>query len=132
MRKIFILLSATLFFFNCSPNKNITNNDSINISFGNGGGFTGIETKYTLKKNGSIIKFVNRDSTLVKQLDTKELNTIYAEAKSLKDYKYFKPDNIYQFIEINNNRIVWGFTIENVNPTAVALYKTLTELINTK
>jgi hypothetical protein len=126
-----IILIFSLLFINCSSNKNLTENNSLTIAFGNGGGFTGIETKYELKQDGTIYKMQMNDSSvaIVKKVESKGIEQLFKDAETLKDYKYCKPDNMYQFIEINNNRIVWGFNTENVNPKATNLYQQLTKLL---
>jgi hypothetical protein len=124
-----LLIAFSLLLITCSSNKNTTSTDTLTLAFGNGGGFTGIETKYIVESTGKVLKIFGRDTTVLKNIDIKELKTIYSDANLLKDYKYFKPDNMYQFIEINNNRIVWGFNTESVNPKAINLYQQLTTLL---
>lgn len=127
---LFILIFTTA--FACSSTKNNDVKNSIySISFGNGGGYTGIETKYELKQDGTIFKIQIQDSAvrIVKKVEPNKIKQLFKDAETLKDYKYFKPDNMYQFIEINNNRIVWGFSTDNVNPKAINLYQQLTTLL---
>lgn len=126
-----LFITSTLLFINCSPIKSIALNNNLTLSFGNGGGFTGIETKYELKQDGTIDKIQMQDSSVavIKKVEQKVIEQLFKDAEALKDYKYFKPDNMYQFIEINNNRIVWGFNTENVNPKAINLYQQLTTLL---
>ena len=99
MRTLLFILSIII--ISCSSTKSNSTENNITIAFGNGGGFAGIETKYELKQDGSIYKIQMRDSSvaIVKKIDAKEVKGIFDAAEALKDYKYFKPDNIYQFIE---------------------------------
>jgi hypothetical protein len=124
-----LLIAFSLLLINCSSNKNATANDTLTIAFGNGGGFAGIETKYIVEPSGKLLKIYGKDTLVLKTINNQNLKQLFKDAEKLKDYKYFKPDNIYQFIEINNNRIVWGFTTENVNPKAIILYQQLTTLL---
>ena len=126
-----LLIAFSLLLITCSSNKNTTATEALKLAFGNGGGFTGIETKYELKQDGTIYKIQMQDSSVavIKKVEQKVIEQLFKDAEALKDYKYFKPDNMYQFIEINNNRIVWGFNIESVNPKAINLYQQLTTLL---
>lgn len=121
-----------LLFYSSCVNRNYSPTTLVSsLAFGNGGGFTGIETKYELKQDGTIFKIQIQDSAVgvVKKVEPNKIKQLFKDAEILKDYKYFKPDNMYQFIEINNNRIVWGFSTDNVNPKAINLYQQLTTLL---
>ena len=66
--KIFTSMIILLFLFNsCSVTKNIYSIEK--ISFGNGGGFTGNVTEYTLDTNGTISKFesISKKSETIKK-----------------------------------------------------------------
>lgn len=89
----------------------------------------GIETKYTIEENGTLIKRVNGNEAILKELERKEIKSLFEQAEKLKDYKYFKPDNVYQFIEIDNNRIVWGLNTE-IDKKISDLYNQLQQLLN--
>jgi hypothetical protein len=96
---------------NGSSNLPNTNNDIL-LTFGNGGGFTGIETSYNVMSNGDVIR---KGGVLLKvgTLDNATIDKIKSFIGQYKDFKYSKPDNMYGFIDINNNHIVWGFTPPN-------------------
>jgi hypothetical protein len=129
MNKFLFIILVQL--FACTTTKNNIIISSISIAFGNGGGFTGIETKYQLKRDGNIYKITSKDTTpvYIKQLELNQLNQIFKDAEELKSYEYFKPENMYQFIELNNNRIAWGFSTDNVNPKIISLYQQLNKLL---
>jgi len=127
MIKLFLIL--LVFVFSCSSSKNINNDENLTIAFGNGGGFVGIESKYYLKGDGTLSKIINKDTTILKQIPKESIAHFFNEAEVLKDYKYFKPENIYQFIEINNNRIVWGFNTNDLNNSVITLYNNLKTII---
>lgn len=125
-----LLYIIFILFGSCASNRNNSLSSSVSlISFGNGGGFTGIETKYILNKKGEL-SVINRDTTMIKHVAKKKLHDIFELTSKLENYKFSEPQNIYQFIEINyssgTNRIVW-----NVNSNISADVKNLNEkLIN--
>ncbi len=112
----------------CSSTKNIVEDDKLTIVFGNGGGFVGIETKYLLKSDGTLSRIINKDTTFLKQIPQENVAHFFKEATALKDYKYFRPDNIYQYVEINNNRIVWNVTTDGLDTSVITLYNNLKTL----
>lgn len=106
------------------------------ITFGNGGGFAGIETTYTLLENGQLFKFDSKAPAPVEIACAKKkaANNLFETAESLGlltlDFKY--PGNIYQFIEFQDDgeksRITWGDTEHPVDPKIKELYNRLTGL----
>ncbi len=122
----FILL---LTIFSCNSTKSSIGTGFNFIAFGNGGGFAGKETKYILKEDGWLSKVINRDTVFLKQIDKKEALAFFTDAFEFKSYNYFKPGNTYQFIEINSNRIVWGFSKDSLSPKVISLYNNLSILI---
>ncbi len=94
---ILILLNAS----NCSTEK-----DFKGIKFGDGGGFTGAVTTYEIKTNGDVFK----DDKKTKTVEASELKTIQKKIDKLSNesLKFNHPFNMYYFIEIDKNKIVWG------------------------
>ena len=124
------LISMTLItIFSCSSPKPIIENEIKYITFGNGGGFVGIETKYMLKTDGTLSKISKKDTTIIKSIDKAQAAILLKEIAPFKVYKYNKPDNIYQFIEIQNNRIVWGTNDNLLNKKIISLYTKLFTLL---
>lgn len=112
-------------------NKHTNTTNVETVAFGNGGGFTGIETKYLLNYNGNLVKISQNDTVLIKELSHKEVEGIYITASELNTYKFFKPENIYQFVELKTksttNRIAWGFGSTEISNTAIKFYNDLIE-----
>ena len=125
--KIYSLFLLTIF------NSCITGNISVKtgieeISFRNGGGFTGAVKTYILKADGTL----HHNETQLKKIDKKTTLELFQMAKELKDYSFNEPDNMYSFIEIKTkaktNRIVWGFASKTINTTAIQLHNKITTL----
>ncbi len=103
------------------------------VAIGNGGGITGIETRYFFTVSGEV--FVQNGFDTVSQrlpsidrkLVSQAINTI--EKLDLINYRYQKPGNVYKFLEIKlngqENRIVWGSISDEVSPVSVSLYQIL-------
>lgn len=110
------------------------------IVFGNGGGFAGIETEYTLLKNGQLFKKASLTAEY-QELDKckkKIAKGIFksVEELELEDPNIFKPGNVYHFIHLNSDkykeRMTWGDHGYEVDEKVKNLYYTLVELVNTK
>ncbi len=132
------LLCTAAVFSRCKPTKYTPDNlPDEYLRFGNGGGFTGIETTYTLLENGQVFKSVSR------QFETQELATCKrkkvkqlfdrAESLNLTQVKFMYPGNIYQFMEILDdgvsNRIAWGEKDNPVDDNIKLLHEELMQLI---
>lgn len=96
------------------------------ISFGNGGGFTGQVKTYTLTTDDKILD----NGTEIKKIDSKKTLELYTKAKKLEGYSFNTPENMYYFIEIKTNgkvnRIVWGSNSTTVDKSVSELYNQLT------
>lgn len=106
------------------------------LRFGDGGGFAGIETTYTLLENGQLFKHKSKGT------DTLELSSCKrsiakklfekAESLGLKQLEFMYPSNIYSFIEIvddgKTNRIAWGDREHPVDEKISAFYDELRKL----
>jgi hypothetical protein len=83
------------------------------MAFGNGGGFTGIETKYILKEGKVWGVGADGEEFAVKDIDEDTWKQIFSNAKTigLNDLKYAVPGNTYHFIEVTSDgktsRVVW-------------------------
>jgi hypothetical protein len=115
--------------FSCSSSKPSIGNPIKYIAFGSGGGVVGIETKYILNTDGTLTKIFNKDTAVLKKIENVKAVTLLKEASSFSTYKYFKPDNIYQFIEIADNRIVWSFNTDLLDKRITLFYKKLLTLL---
>jgi hypothetical protein len=76
--------------------------ESLSVSFGSGGGFTGAVDEFILNGNGALksIKPFTKDTILLKTLAKKDLKTIFKtlESKSLSKIKLDSPGNMTNFI----------------------------------
>jgi len=139
MKKLLPLIALSILFFTqCkvvkyTPDKLPTKQ----IIFGEGGGFAGVESSYTLLENGQIFKQVGTESTYkeLKSIKPKTAKGIYEKVNSLQLYKMDieRPGNLYYFLqEVNeaiDSRVTWG-SGDYVPPSSViAVYKDLKEVI---
>ena len=132
-----LLLAATLLGSQC---KNIRYTpESLpedRLLFGEGGGFAGIETTYTLLENGQVFKFDSKAPAPVEIGGTKKkaANRLFetAESLGLLTLEFKHPGNIYQFIEFQDDgkksRVVWGDKEHPVDPKIADLYQQLTQI----
>lgn len=86
------------------------------IVFGDGGGFAGIETSYTLLENGQIFKQVGVEGayTELKAIKAKQAKELFDKVNSLHIFKLDidKPGNMYYFLrqatDNLDSRVTWG------------------------
>ena len=108
------------------------------ITFGEGGGFAGIENAFTLLDNGRLFENAKsqQDYVQIGKLKSKAYKQVFETLTSLKlnEYRNNTPGNIYQFIEINmngqKNRIVWDGSNPLVKKEVLTLYQILNNLRN--
>lgn len=106
------------------------------IIFGDGGGFVGVETSYTLLENGQIFKQVGVDADYeeLKSIKPKSAKDIFEKVHSLQLYKMDieQPGNLYYFIqEVNesiDSRVTWGAGDYLPPQSVISVYKELQEL----
>ena len=106
------------------------------ILFGEGGGFSGIETTYALIKKGYLFKKVGtqEEYELVRTVPVESCQAIFKKVKALSPaiLKTQQAGNMYQFMEVEVDketyRIVWGNEGKKVAPELKALYKELISL----
>ena len=110
------------------------------LQWGNGGGFTGKETTYTLLENGQIFKRDGAGALLVELEGTKKKNakTLFstAETLGLNKLDFMHPGNTYSFIEApgaeNGRRITWGDTRMPPDAKVQDFYGQLQALVKAK
>ncbi len=99
------------------------------VVFGVGGGVTGIVTSYTLKSDGSLYK----GDEFLKKIAKKDVKNMFKKLSDIADYKYSKPANMYQFLELrtanSNNKIVWGLGDKGVDNHIFVIYDELKKFI---
>lgn len=86
------------------------------LVFGDGGGFAGIETSYTLLENGQIFKQVGVEGSFeeLKSIKPKAAKALFDKVNSLQLFKLDidKPGNLYYFLrQVTDNldsRVTWG------------------------
>jgi hypothetical protein len=110
MLHIFILLLLATF-----------QQESKEIHFGHGGGFSGIVYHYVLDETGQLFKTdaFSDESTLIKKIDTQVVKELFLsiEEDRLDQFTINQPGNTYKFIEIHQNgvvnKMVWNGKSEN-------------------
>lgn len=105
MKNILPILIVFLFFA-CSMCKIAKQSSIQEIQFGNGGGFIGVETTYSLKADGSLWK----QDRKIKKLSCDSLNTIYELAEQLPQEDYMHPGNTYSFIRLVSRDTMYYYT----------------------
>ncbi len=133
----FVLLCTAALFDQCKPTRYSPSElPEEYLRFGDGGGFAGIETTYTLLENGQLFKHKSKGG------DTLELPGVKphlakkaiekAESLGLLTLDFMYPSNIYTFIEFTDdgktNRIAWGDRDHPVDEKISALYEELRKL----
>lgn len=131
-----VLASAALFWF-CKNAKYTSNSlPDRQLRWGNGGGFVGKETTYTLLDNGQIFTQkmgeVLTESASAKQRTAKSIYKT-AETLGLAALDFQHPGNTYKFIEIQNGdavrRISWGDPEHPVSQGVADLFAQLNALV---
>lgn len=137
MKTIVLLLAfSATGFFACKPARYTTENlPDRQLRWGNGGGYVGKETTYTLLDNGQV--FVRETGGKIAEAPTakpKKAKALYEtmESLGLSALDFQHPGNTYHFIEVLNgtniNRISWGEKGYTVDPNVQDLYKQLSEI----
>lgn len=107
------------------------------LRFGNGGGFSGFVTEYTLLDNGQMFVKKSPADTLAayKNVKTKQAKALYQQLANLKietlDFNH--PGNMYYYIESQQKdslyRVTWGSMDQPVRKDVNQLYQNLMELV---
>ena len=128
---VFVLILSSA----CSMTKSTTKIEK--ISFGNGGGFTGNVTEYTILPNGEIVKHesLTNEKTIIKKIDKKETIKVYNQISNLnyRTYTFNHPGNTYSFLKIveegKEYYISWGEPSKQVKEEIELFYIKLTNLV---
>ncbi|KGN78689.1 hypothetical protein HW49_07780 [Porphyromonadaceae bacterium COT-184 OH4590] len=128
--KSIIIFLTIIISCSCVTGRSFTKSDTEEILFGAGGGFTGSVTTYILKRDGSLY----RGNNFLKKISKKEVNNIFSESKSIAEYKYNNPSNMYFFLIIKSksnkdSKIVWGMENKEVDSKVIFLYEDLKKLL---
>lgn len=139
MKKTILLLAfSCLLFARCKVTKYTPDKlPERQLIFGDGGGFAGIETSFTLLENGQIFKQVGLGGNYeeLKPIKRNEAKQIYEKASTLQLFKLDidKPGNLYYFLrEINeqiDSKVTWGAGDYLPPQSVVFLYKDLAALV---
>lgn len=106
------------------------------VVFGDGGGFVGIETSYTLLENGQLFKQVGVEGAFeeLKSIKPKQAKAFFEKVNSLQLFKLDieKPGNMYYFLRhVTDNldsRVTWGAGDYLPPQALVSVYKELKAL----
>jgi hypothetical protein len=110
------------------------------VVIGDGGGITGIETRYFFTESGMVYRQTGFDTTFVKLPPVKPAIVQQviesAEKLDLINYHYQQPGNVYKFLQLKiagkENRIVWRSDSDGVSPACTGLYHLLNESLKAK
>ena len=106
------------------------------ISFGDGGGFAGLETGFTLFENGQIFKHnVPGDTIELKSIKKKEAKKHFEKFRQLRlaQLDIEQPGNLYYFIRFTTpditHSITWGAADYNIRTDILDFYKSMREMV---
>lgn len=136
----FLLLSvlvSTILLSSCKTTKySLTNPPSNTISFGDGGGFAGLETGFTILENGQVFKHnTPGDTTELEAVKKKEAKQFYEQFKGLRlaQLDIDQPGNMYYFLNFTtadiSHGITWGAADYNIRKDILDFYKSLRKLM---
>jgi len=109
------------------------------LQWGNGGGFTGVETTYQLREDGllSSSSKQGQEMKVLRYVDKKQATQMMSNAKlvGLDVMKYMSPGNTYKFLSFGKgetlNRLSWNDQNERGIPDGLAvMHRNLMHLIN--
>lgn len=108
------------------------------ITFGNGGGFTGLYTHYILLENGQLFKKKGKeeDYTAIEAVRKKEAKQIFKDYQELNLAKVElnEPGNMTYYVEYKNEEgrhtMTWGGTNEMPSDEVKSFYRALNNLIS--
>jgi hypothetical protein len=127
----FLIFTLFFLFGSCISSKTI-NTTIETISFGNGGGFTGMVKMYSLSAKGDLNKVDKNQISFIKKVNKKTVKQLFEKAGQLNSYQLNEPENIYSFIEIQTKekkqKIIWGFGSKKVDTRVTILYNELIAL----
>ncbi len=129
--KTLTLLFFTLLIFSCASHKkqNKIANSFNEISFGNGGGFTGLTNEFLLKNNGEVFKIGPQNQTQINQISSDQIKGIATLIKELdfQSLQISETGNMTYFIEVRTttytHKVSWTDGSNSTN--LKAFYKKL-------
>jgi hypothetical protein len=134
--KINILIILCFLTLSCSAQKKPAESAEsfVEISFGSGGGFTGLSKNFLLKSNGKVYRSVKDKlvkTNKISKSDIQRINTLINDQKFY-DINCSEKGNMTYFIEIKsadrNNKVSWT---ETSNENGLKdLYKELVKTLN--
>lgn len=130
MKTVFIMVFCFLT-LSCATQKNRPESvrGITEISFGKGGGFTGLTEEYLITGNAEVFKIVNGERTSINQLKKRDIREIskMMDEMQFRELKLSERGNMTYFIEVKankyNNRVTWS-DLTDV-PEVKELYKKL-------
>ena len=134
IKKILTLSILSLLLFSCASTKKFGR-----ISFGEGGGFTGAVTEYSIDSLGTLTKKEGFDGTAEKigTVSKKDLKRFTQKAELLcKQDEFTQPGNLYYFIKIERadckKSFTWGASGYTEPSSVKELYSDLKTLLTNK
>ena len=135
-----LLLSTLILCFSGSCSKKVINPleyEKSKVTFGNGGGFTGLETSFMMLENGKIFKLteMGKSYTYLGQIERNKVTQFFDTFKlfTFGSMVLNDPGNMYRYIEIDKegttNRLTWGNSMVDKNLTL--LYQILMNYVST-
>lgn len=133
--KTHLLLVLTLILVSCSSLKKTGSVDNFNaITFGSGGGFTGLTNTYILNSDGNVYKMNAGQQDELKRINYKSLKGISKHLKNI-DFQNINSDtkgNMTYFIEVTTtdyqHKVTWSD--EASDPVLKEFYAKLVETLN--
>ncbi|MFB6320748.1 hypothetical protein [Saccharicrinis sp. FJH54] len=129
-----LLLVFTILLVSCSSLKKTGSVDNFDeITFGSGGGFTGITTTYMLNADGSVYKMNGSQQEDIQRIDYKMLKKISKQLKKM-DFESISSDtkgNMTYFIEVTTHdyrhKVTW--TDQTADPALSDFYSNLVKTL---
>ncbi len=116
MKNVVTLIVFSLIFSCCTKKYTSSEIPEEKITFGSGGGFSGIYSEYVLLKNGQLFEKQQPGNKMIEleSITKKQAKTLFEKCEALKlstmDFK--EPDNYSHYIEVtttdHTNRVTWG------------------------
>jgi len=135
MKPLIVMIFSLLTFISCATQRQQIKsvNGITEISFGKGGGFTGLTEEYLLTGKAEVFKITNGEQTKLNEITKPEIRSITKQIKDLQfnDLKITETGNMTYFIEVSakkyKNRVTWSDTTDT--PQLKELYKTLVKTL---
>lgn len=118
MRFVLIMFCLVLMLISCKSTKDVTTQQSSEetIVFGNGGGFSGRVTHYTLNSKGDFFKGINKEAKLYTypKLEKGLVEQIFDNYDNLKlsEIEFNETGNLYKFLNVKKDgrehKLMWG------------------------